>query len=168
MDYVNGSDRILFIKINGDYMPIGCLTGNTMDKNVEMMDTTTRENKSWKTSKPMFKDYSISFSGIQVNSTFAGGNFNVASYDRLTQLLDNSILIEWKIQGTIFPIVNYGKAYLSSLGEINNVNDFMSFSGVLTGFGKPLVQDLSVVILNNGDPNVLVNTGDVNEVIKVS
>lgn len=168
MNYVNGEDRILFLKIDGNYMPIGCLTGNNLDKSAELLDTTTRDNKGWKTSRPVMKDYVISFSGLQVNSTMAGGSFNVASYDKLDKLFNISALLDWKIQGTIFPVVNYGKCYISSLGEVNNVGEFMSFSGVLTGYGEPLVQDLGGVLLNNGDPNIIINSGDPDELIKVS
>lgn len=168
MNYVNGEDRILFLKIEGNYMPIGCLTGNTLDKTAEMISTTTRDNKGWGTSRPDTKNYSISFNGLQVNSTMAGGVFTVASYDKLDKLFNDSILLEWKIQGTVFPVVNYGKCYISSLGEVNNVDEFMSFAGTLTGYGKPLIQDLGGVLLNNGDPNVIVNDGNPNELIKVS
>jgi len=168
MNYVNGEDRILFLKIDGAYMPVGCLTGNNLDKTAQMLETTTADNKGWGTSRPVQKDYNISFNGLQVNSTMAGGNFSVASYDRLNKLFDDSILLEWKIQGTIFPVVNYGKCYISSLGEVNNVGEFMSFSGALTGYGKPLVQDLGGVLLNNGDPNIIINSGDPDELIKVT
>lgn len=169
MDFVNGQDRILFIKQNGIYMPIGCLTGNNFDKTVEMLDTTTRDNNDWSSSFPVMQSYSISFSGIQVNSTIVGGNFNVASYDKLTDLSDNKIRIDWKIQGSVFPIVNYGQGYISSLGEINNVGEFMSFSGVITGFGKPLKTQLGTVLLNNGDPNIVIQTNDTgNELLRVS
>lgn len=167
MDYTKGEDRILFIKIDGAYMPIGCLIGNSLDENVQMLDTTTRDNKGWVTGRPVAQDYSISFNGLQLNSTMPGGNFNVASYDRLKIIKRKKILIDWKIQGTVFPVVDYGKAYITNIGEANNVGEFMSFSGTLTGYGEPLVQDLGGVVLNNGDPNVLIITED-NNLIKVS
>lgn len=160
MDFVNGQDRILFIKYNGVYMPIGCLNGNTIDETAEMIETTTRDNKGWSSSIPLVQSYSIGFSGIQVNSTVVGGNFNVASYDRLTDLKRNKIRVEWKIQGSIFPIVDYGEGYISSLGSVENVGEFMSFSGNITGFGKPLKTQLGTVLLNNGDPNIVIQTDD--------
>ena len=163
MDFVNGSDRILYIKYNGVYMPIGCLTGNSFDGSTEMLDTTTRDNQGWATSTPVLQSYSIDFSGIQVNSTLIGGNFNVASYDRLTELKENKIRIEWKIQGKIFPVVNYGFGYINSIGEANNVGEFMSFSGSITGFGKPLKTSLGTVLLNNGNPNTVIQTNDTGE-----
>lgn len=160
MDFVNGEDRILFIKYNGIYLPIGCLTGNTIDETTDMIDTTTRDNQGWSTSVPLLQSYSIGFSGIQVNSTVVGGNFNVASYDKLTVIKRDKIRVEWKIQGSIFPVVDYGEGYITDLGSAENVGEFMSFSGSITGFGKPLKTTLGTVLLNNGDPNVVIQTDD--------
>jgi hypothetical protein len=169
MDYVNGEDRILFIKTEGVYLPIGCLTSNTLDESTEMLDTTTRDNKGWASGTPALQSYIIGFSGIQVNSTLVGGNFNVASYDKLTTIKRLKIKVEWKIQGTKFPVVDYGMGYISDIGEASNVGEFMSFTGSITGFGPPLKTSLGTVLLNNGDPNVVIQTDDTGlELLRVS
>ena len=165
MDFVNGEDRILYVKINGAYLPIGCLTDNSFDESVEFLDTTTRDNGGWNTSRPLNQQYSISFNGVQVNSTLAGGNFNVASYDKLKQLKRNRQLIDWKIQGTVYPIVDYGKGYIGSISEANAVGEFMTFTGSITGYGQPLMALTNLVVLNNGDPTVIVNNGNNNVII---
>lgn len=166
MDFTNGQDRILFLKINGNWLPIGCLTDNSMDESAEFLDTTTRDNQGWTTSRPIMQSYSIGFNGLQMNTTVSGGNFNVASYDKLKQLKRDKILLDWKIQGTIYPIVDYGKAYINSLSEANAVDELMSFSGSMTGFGKPLMAELGTTVLNSGDPNEVINNGNPNEIIK--
>lgn len=158
MEFIDGEDRILFIKINGAYLPVGCLTGNTIDETTEMIDTTTRDNKGWSTSRPLNQSYTISFNGLQVNSTLVGGNFNLASYDKLKTIKRNRIRIEWKIQGSKFPVVDYGEGYITDIGEANNVGELMSFSGSITGYGIPLVTSSGTVLLNNGDPNVVIQT----------
>lgn len=169
MDFVNGEDRILFIKIGGVYMPVGCLTGNSMNESSEMLDTTTRNNEGWATSIPVLQNYNVGFSGLQVNSTVVGGNFNVSSYDKLTTIKRDKILIEWKLQGTIFPVVDYGFGYITDLESTENVAEFMSFSGSITGFGKPLKTQLGTVLLNNGDPNVVMQTDETGtELLRVS
>lgn len=160
---INGADRILYLKINGIYLPVGCLIGNSFDENSEMLDTTTRDNNGWSTSVPVMQSYNINFNGIQLNSTVVGGNYNVASYDKLKLAKRDKIRLEWKIQGSEYPIVDYGEAYITSLGELNNVNEFMSFSGTLTGFGKPLVTTIGTVLLNNGDPNIIIQTDETGE-----
>lgn len=158
MDFVNGEDRILYIKYNGVYLPIGCLTGNTIDESTEMIDTTTRDNQGWATSAPVLQNYTIGFSGLQVNSTVVGGNFNVASHDRLQDIKRAKLRVEWKIQGSIYPIVDYGEGYVTDLGNTENVGEFMSFSGTITGFGKPLKTSLYTTLLNSGDPNEVIQT----------
>lgn len=162
MEHFKGEDRILYIKLSGTYIPIGCLSDNSFSESSETIDTTTRDNAGWMTSRPTMQSYSISFNGIQVNSTIAGGNFNVASYDRLKELKRDRQLLEWKIQGPTFPIVDYGKAYLTDISEAAPVNELITFSGNLTGFGQPLMAGIELVLLNDGDPSVIVQDGNTN------
>ena len=168
-DFVNGADRILYIKIGTNYVPIGCLSNNSFSETSEMLDTTTRDNKGWATSRPINQSYSLSFDGVQLNSTLVGGNFTVASYDKLKGYKRGKILIEWKLQGTLYPVVDYGFGYITELSESNTVNEFMTFTGSITGFGEPLVTSLGTVLLNDGDPNVVVSTDSTNlELLRVS
>lgn len=166
MDFTKGEDRILFLKITGNWLPVGCLTDNSFEESAEMMDTTTRDNGGWATSRPVMQSYTINFNGLQLNTTVVGGNFNVISYDRLKQLKRNRTLLDWKIEGTIWPIVDYGKGYIQNIGEANVVEELMSFSGSITGFGEPKMTEKGTPILNTGDPNEWLNNGNSNEVIK--
>lgn len=168
MNYYKGEDRILYVKVNGDWLPIGCLTDNSMEESSEMLNTTTRDNGGWTTSRPIMQSYNLSFSGIQLNTTIAGGNFTVASYDKLQQLKRDKLLLDWKVQGSVYPIVNYGKCHITSLSDTNAVGEFVTFSGTMEGFGKPLTQSLGATVLNNGDPNVIVNNGDPNILIRTN
>jgi hypothetical protein len=168
MNYTLGEDRILYFKINGQYMPVGCLTGNSFEESSEVLDTTTRDNQGWTTAVPLVQSYSFSFEGLQLNTTVVGGNFNVASYDRLKQLKRDKVMLDWKIQGSTYPIVDYGKCFILSISESNNIGEFMSFSGSATGFGKPLTASLGTTVLNNGDPNVIVNNGNPNIILRTN
>lgn len=162
MEYYKGEERILYIKLLGEYVPIGCISDNSFSESVETIDTTTRDNNGWATAKPTMQNYSITFNGIQVNSTIAGGSLNVASYDRLKELKRGRQLLDWKLQGTTFPIVDYGKAYLTDVSENAVVNELITFSGTLLGFGQPLMAATTLVLLNNGDPSVIVQDGNSN------
>ena len=167
MEFTNGEDRILFVKWQGSWLPVGCLIGNTLSESSEMMETTTRDNDGWATSRPIKQSYSVGFNGLQVNTTVDGGNFDEASHDRLKILKRNKTLLDWKIQGIIFPIVDYGKGYISELSETSNVDEFLSFSGSLVGFGMPKTTTLYETVLNNGDPNIILTTNpDDNLIIK--
>lgn len=166
MDFTNGEDRILFVRINGVFLPIGCLTDNSMEESVEFIDTTTRDNKGWNTSRPLNQQYTLSFSGLQVNSTVTGGTFSLASYDKLKELKRDRQLLDWKIQGATYPVVDYGMCYLSSLSESNAVGEFITFSGAMTGFGRPKMASLTLVLANSGDTTLLTN--NTNTVISVN
>jgi len=166
MEFINGEDRILYFKINNSWLPVGCLTENSLEETSEFLDTTTRDNEGWNTSRPIGQSYNISFAGLQLNTTVAGGNFNVASLDRLKQLKRDRLLLEWKFQGSIYPIVDYGKCYINSLSDPSTVGELISFSGSAIGFGKPLTASLGTTVLNNGNPDVIINNGDENVILR--
>jgi len=157
MDFYKGQDRILYIKVLGSYLPIACLTDNPFSETSEFIDTTTRDNQGWTTSRPMMQSYNISFSGLQVVTSVAGGNFNVVSYDKLKQLKRLKTLLEWKIEG-LFPVIDYGKCYIQELSEATAVDEFLSFSGSLVGFGIPLTTTKGTDVLNSGNPDELLVT----------
>ena len=167
MEYTSGEDRILYVKYLGNWLPVGCLTANSISESSEMLPTMTRDNSGWATSRPTNQNYTISFEGIQINTTVGGGTFTVASYDRLKLLKRSRTLLDWKIQGSIFPIVDYGKAYVSEISEASSVGEYLTFSGTLTGYGEPLIRTLGEFVLNDGDPEVVITTNtDANFIIK--
>jgi len=166
MDFYKGQDRILYIKILGNYLPIACLQDNPFSETSEFIDTTTRDNAGWATSRPNMQSYNISFNGIQVVTSVAGGYFNVASYDKLKQLKRSRTLLEWKIEGN-FPVIDYGKAYISELSEASPIDEFLTFSGSLVGFGIPLTTTKGTDVLNSGDPlEVIVTDPTATQIIR--
>jgi hypothetical protein len=167
MDFTLGEDRLLFIKVDGTYLPIGCLTANSLEESSEFIDTTTRDNGGWTTSRPVMQSYNISFSGLQVNTTIAGGNFGIASYDKLRDFKRDRILLDWKLQGTLYPVVDFGKFYIQNLSDTENIGELLAFSGTAVGFGAPQYQSLGETLLNNGDPTVIVNNGTTDVLIRI-
>ena len=167
MEFTLGEDRLMFIKVNGVFLPIGCLTANSIEESSEFINTTTRDNGGWTTSRPTTQSYTLNFSGLQVNSTLAGGNFGIASYDKLREFKRARVLLEWKLQGTKYPIVDFGKCYIQSLSDSENIGEFLSFSGSAVGFGSPQYQSLGQTLLNDGDPNVIINNGDGNVLLRI-
>jgi len=166
MDFYKGQDRILFIKVLGNYLPIACLQDNPFSETSEFIDTTTRDNAGWSTSKPNMQSYTISFNGLQVVTSVAGGNFSVVSYDKLKQLKRSRTLLEWKIEGN-FPVVDYGKCYISELSEASPIDEFLTFSGSLVGFGIPLTTTKGTDVLNSGDPlEVIVTDTTATQIIR--
>ena len=158
MDFYKGEDRILYIKYLGNWLPVGCLTSNSLSESAEILPTTTRDNNGWFTGRPSNQNYNVSFEGLQINTVVSGGTFTVASYDRLKLLKRTKTLLDWKIEGSVFPTVDYGKGYITEISEASAVDDFLTFSGVLTGYGEPLTRGKGIFVLNDGDPDVIITT----------
>ena len=168
MENYKGEDRILYIKIDDLFVPIGCLTENSFSESVDTIDTTTRENMGWTSSRPVMQSYSISFSGIQILTTTDDGDDTKASYDRLKSLKRDRILLDWQIKGTNFPILDYGKCFITDLSEATPVNELITFSGTLTGYGEAFTTSVdSTYLLSNGQNTTIVEDGNTN-LIKVT
>jgi TP901-1 family phage major tail protein len=168
MENYKGEDRILYIKIDDLFVPIGCLSENSFSESVDTIDTTTRENMGWTSSRPVMQSYSISFSGIQILTTTDDGDDTKASYDKLKSLKRDRVLLDWQIKGSNFPIVDYGKCFITDLSEATPVNELITFSGTLTGYGEALTTSVdSTYLLSNGQNTTIVEDGNTN-LIKVT
>ena len=152
---INGTDRILYIKWNDDFLPIGCLSSDSFDESVDMLDTTTRDNQGWKTSTPTNQSYNISFDGVLINSNFTGGDTSKVSYDRLRVLKRNRTLIEWQIKDTNLTFVDSGYGYITSLSDSANLDEFVTFSASIVGYGQPSSTSFQSFILQDGNNNDL-------------
>lgn len=130
---IKGKLLILSIKVDGVFLPVGCLTSNSIEEESEMLNTTTRDNNGWETSRPTIQSYVINFEGIQINTIFKDGDSSKVSYDKLKALKRNRDLIEWQITGGE---TETGKGYITELSEASPVDGMLSFSGVITGDGS--------------------------------
>lgn len=162
--FINGSNRVLFIKWEEEFLPIGCLTSDSFSENVEMLSTTTRDNAGWATSVPTNQSYNISFDGLVINTNFNGGDFNKVSLDRLRELKRSRTLIEWKSEDVDKIFVDSGKGYITDLSDSANIDEFISFNGSIAGFGEPNSTTASSFYLQDGSEN-LIQDGNNNLII---
>lgn len=153
--FINGSLKLLYIKWDGEYLPIGCLTSNSFSESVEMLDTTTRDNGGWKTSIPTMQSYNISFDGLIINTRFSGGDFTKISYDRLRDLKRSRTKIEWKTQDQELTFIDIGFGYITELSDSANVDEFISFNATIQGFGAPISTTGIVLEITDGMGNIL-------------
>lgn len=134
MAFINGLIRILYFKISGVYIPVGCLTDNSFTENASMLPTTTRDNTDgWESAKPTNQNYSISFSGL-VDTDFI--DTSKVNYQRLRQLKRQRTLVEWKIDDGQSNY-DYGSAYITSLSDSAAIDEFVAFNGNMQGYGEP-------------------------------
>lgn len=134
MAFLEGDDRILYVKISSTWVPLGCLESNSFSESAEMLPTTTRETGGWETSVPISQSYTIGFTGVQVKTI---DNTKI-SYDSLKTYKRNKTLLDWKIQDAVSGLIDLGKAYISSLSETADAGDVLVFDGEMTGYGLPI------------------------------
>lgn len=147
---LDGNDSILFIKISGDYVPIGCLDNNSFSESTELLPTTTQQTGGWATSRSGIQSYIINFSGLQ---KFTILDNTVISFDRLQLIKRNRILIEWKEERGN-DLISRGKGIITELSAENPVNQDATFSGTIQGFGAPEML-LVATVLENGTGNLV-------------
>ena len=153
--FINGANRVLFIKWEEDYLPIGCLTSDSFSESAETLDTTTRDNEGWATSVPTNQSYNISFDGMVINTHFNGGDFTKISLDRLRYLKRNLTLIEWKTEDTNKVFVDSGKGYITEISDSSSIDEFISFNATITGYGQPTSTTAQVFNLQDGESNLI-------------
>lgn len=152
--FINGTYNILLIEWDGEFLPVGCLTSNGFSEDVEQLDATTRDNNNgWRTYTLTNQGYSISFSGLVINTNFTAGDFEKISYDRLKVLKRNRTLINWKIQTTDLLFVDSGQGYITELSNSSNVDEFISFEGSILGYGEPASTTEKPFIIQDGNDN---------------
>ena len=140
MNFIQGNLKILYIKKDSDYLPIGCLTSNSFEENSEMIDTTTRDNAGWSTSRPINQSYSISFEGLITQEFSLSSNI---TFQEIKQLKRNRTLIEWKINDSYGNAEN-GSGYINTLSDAAGIDEMITFTGGITGYGTPIDDVISV------------------------
>lgn len=143
MSLNNGLYKILYIKSDSVYFPIGCLISNSFSESVEMLGTTTRENTDgWKSSIPTLQEYSISFDGL---ITFDDRGETVITYAEIKALKRARTKIEWKIMSNLGGDTDEGTGYIVSLGDSATIDEYTSFNGEIVGFGIPTITAGTVI-----------------------
>lgn len=145
MSFKKGDIRILHLKVDDEYVPIGCLTTNGFQETTETVDTTTRASGGWKTSIPATQSFNITFEGIRelADST-------ILSYNDIRTLKRNRTRIEWGLseEGNI---VDEGFGYLTEISETAAIGEFISFSGNILGYGVPVTVEVTGDLFQDGN-----------------
>lgn len=145
---IKGKFSLFYIKKNGVWFPVGCLTSSPLSETVDMIDTTTRENEGWKTSLPTNQGYTIELSGLMIQDDDDSGN-EILSYRELRSKKRNKELIEWKRTTLNGYYVDSGRAYITSISDSDEADGFITFQATLNGYGEPLESNERIYILGN-------------------
>jgi hypothetical protein len=135
---IKGDYNILYIKIGSQFLPVSCLTSNSFSEQSDMIDSVSMNSASWKTSRPTNQGYNISFDGLIENTNFTGGDSTKISLDRLRVLKRTRTRVEWKAQEQNSSFFDVGFGYITTLSKNANIDEFISFSANIEGFGSPI------------------------------
>ena len=161
---INGTYNLLYIKWEDEFLPIGCLTSDSFSEEIEMLDSTTRDNAGWKTGTPTNQSYNISFEGLVKNTNFNGGDFSKISLDRLRVLKRSRTLIEWRTEDKDLTFVDSGFGHITSLSRSSTSDEFITFSANIEGYGAPASASGTVYTLGDGNGSII-EDGNSNEII---
>lgn len=162
--HLKGEDSLFYIKYNNIWCPIACETSNSFSENVEMINTTTRDNAGWKTEIPTNQSFSISLEAV-LTIDDKTANSNVLSYNKIRKMKRERTLIEWKRETLGGWYIDSGKAHIVDISDANAVGEDITFSLQLSGFGKPLESTARVSVLGYNS-NTLVSDNN-NNLIQV-
>lgn len=137
-DFKNGAAKLIYLFLNGEYFPIGCLTSNSFSEESEMLGTTTRQNAGgWESSIPTLQSFSISFSGL---ITTNDRNGSIITYSKLQELKRTKVKLSWKINSENTGYSDFGNGYIRSLSNNAEIDSFIDFTGEIKGYGEPVTQ----------------------------
>lgn len=137
MAFFKGAIKLLYIKVSGTYIPVGCLTSNSLSEDTTMLPTTRSSSDGWQTARPVRQGANIEFEGVQVQTVGAGADTTKASYDKLKALKRARTKVEWKVEDTNFTFLDEGEGYITQIGEAAAIGEYLTFSGSIRVQGEP-------------------------------
>jgi hypothetical protein len=157
-EFINGTDRLIYILRDAVWFPIGCLIGDTFSESTEMLGTTTRDNPNgWTTSIPTKQSYDLSFNGLMFKEHIGTSKI---SYYELVVYKRYKQLISWRMDDGIGSYT-YGQGYITSLSNSANIDEFISFDCSMVGYGEPLNEELARLLAETGNFVLLETNGKI-------
>lgn len=131
---IDGSDKLLYIydTVGTVWLPIGCLTSNSLSESTDMLDATMRTDADgWTQAVPSFQNYSISFDGV---ITLDDRGATIINYEDIVALKRARTKIQWRITSGEGE-AEEGTGYFVSLSDSASIGEFVTFSGEIQGTG---------------------------------
>lgn len=132
--FIDGGYSLLYLDLKDGYgfLPVGCLTSNGFSESTDTLDSTTRDNSGWNTSRLTNQSYNISFDGLVLESAVS---FTKNTSYNLTVAKRARTLIDWRVNDK-----DYGSGYINSISNESSVGENISFSAEIIGYGIPLIK----------------------------
>ena len=147
------------IMLNIFDIPVACLTSNSLSETIGFLNTCKTTLKGAKKQLPTLYAYSIPFEAVYTKDGAIINYHDLQAYGRERTLLD------WSMTDSDSGIGDAGQAYIENLELSASSDDFIKFTGTLSGYGSIVDVDLIYdvwaqdvgVYVDNGDNYVFVN-----------
>jgi len=137
-----GSVMLLYI----NDLPIGCLTSNSLSESIAFIRTGKTTEKGAITSLPSLYGYSIPFEAVMVVDN------TLMDYKTIQGIARNRTRVDWSIINSETNQGDAGQAFIENLELTANTEDFIKFTGTLTGYGA-IVDDALIYHVWFGAPD---------------
>lgn len=138
---IHGKEGILSIWKTSAYIPIACLTSNSLATSLSVIESNTKCDPGNTVRNPDQFSYDISADGEYIDTTSVGGDTTKASHDYLLSLQMAKTSVDWKLDSGLADTTYYGTAILSDLNLDQSARDNSTFSATLSGTGAIVTTD---------------------------
>lgn len=135
MSALLGKDDVLFIHNGTTYLPIGCLTSNSININRDMTEGTLTKCNTNPEPVPGRVSYDVSFEAVADTD-----ETTKIAFDALQGQIESGDISYWKTQrgGSDH---RFGKGYFTSLNESAPVEGEITWGATIQGVGNPTDSD---------------------------
>ena len=140
-------------------MPVGCLLSNNLAESISFIKTCKSTQNMAQTQLPQLHSYSVSFEAVYSTDQA------IIGWDELKDLGRSRTMMDWSMINTDTNEGDAGEGFLESLEISGTSEDFVKFTGVITGYGAIVdaeinyyvwAQNAGVYVDNGGDEYVFV------------
>jgi len=142
---IKGELGILYIHDGTLYRPIACLTSNSLNTAVSIIESQTKCDPGVVIKQAGTLSYTLDAEGEYIDTTSIGGDDTKASHDYLLSVQMDLTSVTWKLDTGVVGAIYYGNAILSDLTLDQGAGDEIStFSVTLEGSGAIVLVDPEV------------------------
>lgn len=142
---IKGEKGIVYLWDTNAYKPVACLTSNSLESSVSIIESTTKCFPGVVKKTPGSFNANLSLEGEYIDTTSVGGDTAKKSHDALFLLQKAKTLVEWKLDTNVddaTSIKYYGSAYITDLSaEFGSGDDVATFSATLEVDGDVVLTD---------------------------
>jgi len=142
---IKGEKGIIYIYTGSAYKPVACLTSNSLNTTVSMIESQTKCYPGVVKKTAGSFSYTIDAEGEYIDTTTVGGDTAKQSHDALFLLQQAKTKVDWKLDTNIDDATSvkyFGSGYLTDLSAtFGSGDEVTTFSTTIDGDGAIVLTD---------------------------